>query len=165
MPGFDLPWRANQMDPVRQICEWKNYFRKSMLRKITPRARRMGGAQRYPSRRRVNMLACRMPGAALHRVRDTRANKKRDRKAPFKAGSGLLDAYVILDSLNSTCALGPLCCRRARAPGGGCTAHVCYTAASAFGLAFPHRGGRCFGRPEGKITRRSRRRAGQVGEP
>src|SRR5258705_8884021 len=61
MPGFDLPWRANQMDPVRQICEWKNYFRKSMLRKITPRARRMGGAQRYPSRRRVNMLACRMP--------------------------------------------------------------------------------------------------------
>src|SRR5258707_14239986 len=61
MPGFDLPWRANQMDPVRQICEWKNYFRKSMLRKITPRARRMGGAQRYPSRRRVNMMACRMP--------------------------------------------------------------------------------------------------------
>ena len=103
MPGFDLPWLANQIDPVRQICDWKNYFQKSMLRKITPRARRMGGAQRYPSRRRVTMLACRMPGAALDRVRDTRANKKRDRKAPFKAASGLLDAYLILDSLNSTC--------------------------------------------------------------
>src|SRR5258708_38443303 len=56
MPGFDLPWRANQIDPVRQIFDWKNYFRKSMLRKITPRARRMGGAQRYP-RRRVTVLA------------------------------------------------------------------------------------------------------------
>src|SRR5260221_4776949 len=27
MPGFDLPWRANEIYPGRQICGWKNYFR------------------------------------------------------------------------------------------------------------------------------------------
>jgi len=46
------------------------------------------------------------PGPAVRRYTvgpGHEGKQKRDRKAPFKAASSLLDAYLILDSLNSTC--------------------------------------------------------------